>query len=275
LRAARIGPVLAQGSGTNMKTTGKLSLFALTLALAAAPVAGCAVEEDIESSDTIATEAVVRPTFELYKSGSSFRFDFLAANYEQLLSSQDYTTRTMALNGLLSVLDNGSYASLYQVVVNADGSAYFVLRAANQAIIGTSDTYINRQGAENGVTATISAVGAYIAHWDSATGKRFDVFEGANGKWYFNLHAGNGEIVLSSQGYSTEAAALNGCFSVADYGVTAARYQVLKASNGGYYLNLTSANGQIIATSEVYNSKYNAERARDSIIALLPTVELL
>jgi uncharacterized protein YegP (UPF0339 family) len=260
-----------------MKTIGfrNLSLLTIAIALAAAPVAGCAVEEDVASSDTIGTEAVVRPTFELYKDGGSFRFDFLAANYEQLLGSQAYSTRTMALNGLLSVLDNGGFAARYQVVTNTDGSAYFVLRAINAAIIGTSDTYVSRAGAEAGVAATVDAVGAYLAHWSTATGKRFEVFEGANGKWYFNLHAGNGEIVLSSQGYSSEAAALNGCFSVVDYGVTEARYLVNKASNGGYYLNLTAANGQIIATSEVYNSKYNAERARDAIIVLLPNVELL
>lgn len=259
-----------------MKTIGHtFSLLTIALALAAAPVAGCAVEEDVESSDTVVTEAVVRPTFELYKDGGSFRFDFLAANYEQLLGSQAYSTRTMALNGLLSVLDNGGAASRYQVVVNADGTAYFVLRAINQAIIGTSDAYINRQGAEDGVTATISAIGAYVEHWGTRTGKRFEVFQGANAKWYFNLHAGNGEIMLSSQGYGTEAAALNGCFSVVDHGVSATRYLVVKAANGGYYLNLTAANGQIIATSEVYNSKYNAERARDAIITLLPSVELL
>ena len=34
-------------------------------------------------------------------------------------------------------------------------------------------------------------------------------------------------------------------------------------------------NNRVIATSEVYSSKYNAERARDAIIALLPAVELL
>ena len=75
--------------------------------------------------------------------------------------------------------------------------------------------------------------------------------------------------------YRSQAAALNGAFSVRDHGVTPSRYQILAANGGGYYLLLTASNGQTIATSEVYDSKGNATRARDAIVALLPTIELL
>ena len=58
-------------------------------------------------------------------------------------------------------------------------------------------------------------------------------------------------------------------------GTTEARYQVNPSRDGGYYFNLTSTNGQIIGTSEVYSTRSNAVRGCDSIIELLPTVELL
>ena len=107
------------------------------------------------------------------------------------------------------------------------------------------------------------------------SGARFEVKEGRDGRFYFNLHAANGAIVLSSQGYSSEAAAFNGTFSVADNGIDATNYDLRESASGGVYFNLIAANGQVVGTSEVYSSTWNAERARDAIIDLLPQVELL
>jgi len=42
----------------------------------------------------------------------------------------------------------------------------------------------------------------------------FTLFIGADEKFYFNLKAGNGEIICSSQGYTTKQAALNGIASI-------------------------------------------------------------
>jgi len=60
-----------------------------------------------------------------------------------------------------------------------------------------------------------------------------------------------------------------------DNGLDAAHYDIRQSADGGYYFNLKASNGQTIATSEVYASRSNAERAVNSIIALLPEVELL
>ena len=80
--------------------------------------------------------------------------------------------------------------------------------------------------------------------------------------------------MLRSQGYSDEANALNGAFSVAEYGVSPAAYKINQTTTG-FYFNVMAPNNRVIGTSEIYSSKYNAERARDAVIALLPTVELL
>jgi len=57
--------------------------------------------------------------------------------------------------------------------------------------------------------------------------------------------------------------------------VDATNYDIQQAADGGYYFNLKAANGRTIGTSEVYASRSNAERAVQSIVALLPNVELL
>lgn len=50
---------------------------------------------------------------------------------------------------------------------------------------------------------------------------KFTIFRGEDEKFYFNLAAPNGEIILSSQGYSSKQAAKNGIKSVRKNSVVA------------------------------------------------------
>jgi uncharacterized protein YegP (UPF0339 family) len=249
----------------------------LALALSSALAVGCAAAEEGDTDDSTTTaEVVVRPSFDLWKdAGGKWRFELLASNGEGLLNSQGYSSRTAALGGLLSVLDNGQSAAQFEVKTAANGDTYFNLLAGNRAVIGTSEMYSTASNARAGVEATVRAVEAYLEHWDTATGARYDVFQGADAQFYFDVRAKNGSIVLTSEAYTTHAAALNGAFAVAENGVQIARYQVLQAVDGRWYFNLTASNGQVIATSQMYSSKYNAERGRNALIALLPQIELL
>ena len=45
---------------------------------------------------------------------------------------------------------------------------------------------------------------------------KFTIFKGTNGNYYFNLKAGNGEKVLSSEGYIYKSSCQNGIQSVKD-----------------------------------------------------------
>jgi uncharacterized protein YegP (UPF0339 family) len=255
----------------------KLSILALLLAstLATACATGAEDLADDTTSDSSA-EVAVRPRFELWKDAAgAFRFRLLAANSQTLVSSEAYSSRTAALNGLLSVLSNGSSAGRFELRTATNAQSYFVLKAANAQVIATSETYSTRAAASDGIAATLRAVAAYLEHWDTATGARYDVFQGADGRFYFDLRAKNGSIVLTSQGYEGQASALNGAFAVAENGVAAAQYQVLQAADGRWYFNLTSTNGQVIATSQMYATKGSATRGRDAVISLIPTVELL
>jgi uncharacterized protein YegP (UPF0339 family) len=249
----------------------------LALAFTSALAVGCAtVEETDADSSTTTSEVAVRPSFDLWKdAGGKWRFELIASNGEGLLNSQGYSSRTAALTGLLSVLDNGGSVAQYDVKTASNGQTYFNLLAANRSVIGTSETYVSDANARAGVQATISAVDAYLEHWDTATGARYDVFQGADGRYFFDVRAKNGSIVLTSEGYTNHAGALNGAFAVAENGVNKARYRVLQGVDGRWYFNLTATNGQVIATSQMYSSKYNAERGRDALIVLLPQIELL
>lgn len=92
---------------------------------------------------------------------------------------------------------------------------------------------------------------------------KFTIFSGKGGKTYFNLKAGNGEIILASQGYADKSGARNGVESVKNNAADAGRFEKKVASNGKFHFSLKAGNGQIIGNSEMYES----EKARDAGIA--------
>jgi uncharacterized protein YegP (UPF0339 family) len=103
----------------------------------------------------------------------------------------------------------------------------------------------------------------------SSHSARFETFVGNDGKTYFDLVAGNGQNVLRSQGYGSASSAQTGMDSVVANGTNPAAFEILEASDGSYYFNLTAANHEIIATSEMYSSKYNAQRGAATVRALV------
>jgi uncharacterized protein len=97
----------------------------------------------------------------------------------------------------------------------------------------------------------------------------FSTFQGADGRHYFNLASTNGEIVLSSQGYTTRAAAEAGLASVIENGNDKRNFDMLESRDGQWYFTLSAANGEVIGTSELYPSKSNAERGAATVRALV------
>lgn len=97
----------------------------------------------------------------------------------------------------------------------------------------------------------------------------FETFEGMDGRFYFNLMAGNGQNVLRSQGYTKLASAQNGVESVLANGFDKRQFDVKQATNGEWYFNLRARNNEIIGTSELYASKSNAERGAVAVRGLV------
>lgn len=68
-------------------------------------------------------------------------FVLRAPNNEVVLTSESYTARHNTLNGIESVRVNAPRDDRYQRLLSSRGQAYFVLRAANNEILGTSEMY--------------------------------------------------------------------------------------------------------------------------------------
>lgn len=86
-----------------------------------------------------------------------------------------------------------------------------------------------------------------------------------DGQVYFNLVAGNGQGILKSEAYTTMAACLNGIESVKKNAPDDARYERKEASNGKPMFNLKAGNGQVIGTSELYESVAARENGIESV----------
>ena len=94
---------------------------------------------------------------------------------------------------------------------------------------------------------------------------KFVITTRTNGDYQFNLKAGNGQVILTSQGYSSKAACENGVESVKKNAPDDARYDRKTSSNEKHYFNLMASNGQIIGSSQMYESNAGMENGIESV----------
>lgn len=89
---------------------------------------------------------------------------------------------------------------------------------------------------------------------------KFVIRRRKDGQLQFNLQAGNGQIILTSQAYKGKEGCLKGIDSVKKNAPDMSKFEKLTAKDGSPYFNLKASNGQVIGNSQMYNS----EAARDN-----------
>ncbi len=99
---------------------------------------------------------------------------------------------------------------------------------------------------------------------------KFVVSVRKNGEFQFSLKAGNGQVILSSEGYASKDACLNGIESVKKNSADASRFEKLTSANGKWYFNLKASNGQVIGSSEMYESQASRDNGIASVQANAP-----
>ena len=107
----------------------------------------------------------------------------------------------------------------------------------------------------------------------------------------FDLKAGNGEVIATSEVYTTESACKNGIASVTKNAPVAAiedqtvegfatqknpKFEIYQDKKGEYRFRLKATNGQIIATSEGYKAMKSCVNGIESVkknVVDAPTVK--
>jgi uncharacterized protein YegP (UPF0339 family) len=94
---------------------------------------------------------------------------------------------------------------------------------------------------------------------------KFDLKKSTNGKFYFNLKAGNGQVILTSEMYEAKGGATNGIDSVKRNASDDNRYERKESANGEPYFVLKAGNGEPIGRSENYSSASAMENGIEAV----------
>jgi uncharacterized protein YegP (UPF0339 family) len=94
---------------------------------------------------------------------------------------------------------------------------------------------------------------------------KFVVSKGKDGKDYFVLKAGNGEVILQSQGYKSASGCENGIESVRTNSQDESMFECREAKDGRTYFVIKAGNGQEIGRSQMYKTTSGCKNGMASV----------
>ena len=106
------------------------------------------------------------------------------------------------------------------VIRNVSSGIKFDLKATNGQVIATSEVYESKASCLNGVesvkkNAPIANVeNQTLENYEVKTHPKFEMYQDKAGEYRFRLKARNGEIIATSEGYTSKASCENGIESV-------------------------------------------------------------
>lgn len=103
---------------------------------------------------------------------------------------------------------------------------------------------------------------------------KFEIKSTSTGKTMFNLKAGNGQVILTSQSYASKDGCKNGIESVRTNSQTDAQFERKTAKDGSPFFTLNATNGQVIGKSEMYNSTAAMENGIESVKKNAPDADV-
>lgn len=103
---------------------------------------------------------------------------------------------------------------------------------------------------------------------------KFEVYKDKAGEFRFRLKAGNGENILSSEGYKAKASAMNGIKSVQKNCLDPNCFEMKETPSGKFRFNLKSTNGQVIGTSQSYDSASGCDNGMGAVGRAAPDAKI-
>lgn len=104
---------------------------------------------------------------------------------------------------------------------------------------------------------------------------KFEVYVDKAGEHRFRLKAGNGETILSSEGYGQNEGCANGIESVRKNATDPDRFEKVTTEGGKHRFNLKAANHQVIGTSQNYDSESGRDNGIASVGRNAPDAEVV
>lgn len=99
---------------------------------------------------------------------------------------------------------------------------------------------------------------------------KFECYKDKAGEFRFRLKAGNGNTILSSEGYKSKAGCANGIESVKKNCGDPDRFEKKETATGMFRFNLTAKNRQVIGSSQNYKSESGCDNGMKSVANSAP-----
>ncbi|NYT60025.1 YegP family protein [Alcaligenaceae bacterium] len=99
---------------------------------------------------------------------------------------------------------------------------------------------------------------------------KFEIYKDKAGEFRFRLKASNGQAILASEGYKAKASCLNGIESVKKNAANDGLFERKQTPSGKYMFNLKSTNGQVIGTSQQYDTEASRNNGIASVVNHAP-----
>lgn len=103
---------------------------------------------------------------------------------------------------------------------------------------------------------------------------KFEIKKAKNGQFHFNLKATNGQVILTSEMYTTKRSAKTGIASVMKNGGTESQFARLESKSKKPYFVLKAKNHQVIGNSEMYETEKARENGIKSVMKNAPGAKI-
>ena len=103
---------------------------------------------------------------------------------------------------------------------------------------------------------------------------KFQIIRGENGKYYFRLRTGDGDVILQSESYAVRAGAEKGIDVVRLSVYQDEKFKRKISLDGKYYFDIVSIDGDILGTSKLYESLQGCENGIFAVKDLVPKASI-
>ena len=221
--------------------------------------------------------------YEIYFDGAKYFYQLKASNGEILVVSELYTSKDGVYNAIDAVKRNVVDG---RVVVGSDkrGLYQFTLLAKNHRKLVMSANYPTEKGAINASESFKRfAHDAKVYEIDEqATNMKEEIqvdrsvnkkggkigIVNENNRFYYQLKASNGEVLICSDGYKTNDLATNALETFKE-AIKSGSFFIEKDKRGMYQFKIYSGSGRLIVAGETYPSKQNAINACNSMMSFV------
>lgn len=220
--------------------------------------------------------------YEIYPEAGGFKFRLKASNGEILVVSQVYASKAGATSGIETFKKNVETGAFEFYTDKSNFTQLMIYTPNKSRLIATGEFYESVQRSNSAAesvkkfytTDKIASLDAVdpsdvreelvdLQPVEAKANGKFDFFE-ETGQFMYRLKASNGEVLFTSNGYSSKASAVQG-LEVVKKAIEAGSFHVKKDKQGRYQFELYALNKSMLITGETYPNKDSCMSALDSV----------